>query len=264
MGLKGFGIYVKNDLLEPKHISNMGEAVWLYLWLLDKMTSINENGVGKVLGNKPVVYEQIELELGISLRTYRRWIAKLKEHGYIATLRTPRGLIITVHKAKKIFGNSRATNGTSLTKRSATNGTSDVHNVAHRVAKNGTSNKDNTNTIQLDNTSITNVIGGLSPAEYKKIVSKLYYEVIKELDLPKLNNNNIRTWINEMAADPDRQKIVNYLTFLRDQYKTTHWKFKPSITEAIHIHKKRATIRETFTEHVKGTNKPKGRGFKVS
>ncbi len=119
--MKGFGIYVKNNLLEPKHIENMDAAVWLYLWLLDKMTSVNENGIGKVLGGMPVTYSQIHSEMGLTERTYQRWIRKLRDTGYIRTLRTPYGLVITVNKAEKIFtkkssaksGGGRATNGGS-------------------------------------------------------------------------------------------------------------------------------------------------------
>lgn len=102
--MKGFGIYVKNDLLELKHIENMGVAVWLYMWCLDKMTSINEQGVGKILGGKPIKYEEVARELGISLRTYRRWISLLSNSGYINIKRTPYGMIISVNKAVKKFG----------------------------------------------------------------------------------------------------------------------------------------------------------------
>ena len=165
--MKGFGIYVKNNLLEPKHVEAMGESVWLYMWLLDKMTSVNENGLGKVLGGKPVTFEQIELELGISTRTYRRWVDKLRAAGYILTLRTPYGLSITVLKAEKIYGNKRsAKSGTSkkstpvrevpkVAQPDVPKTPSDASKVAHQNDKNGTSNKDNT----VDNTkTITNVI----------------------------------------------------------------------------------------------------------
>ena len=79
----------------------MGEAVWLYMWLLDKMTTVNENGTGKVLGNKPIKFSDIQEELGISRQTYGRWSDKLRSANYINTLRTPTGLIITINKAKK-------------------------------------------------------------------------------------------------------------------------------------------------------------------
>lgn len=101
--MKGFGIYVKNDLLEPKHYKNMGEAVWIYMWLLDKVTSVNENGQGKVLGGKPITYAEIQTDLGIHQNTYTNHLNKLREHGYVNTLRTPRGLVILVNKSAKRF-----------------------------------------------------------------------------------------------------------------------------------------------------------------
>ena len=176
--MKGFGIYVKNNLLEPKHIEAMGESVWLYMWLLDKMTSVNENGLGKVLGGKPVTYEQVQSELGLTIRTYRRWVDRLRDAGYILTLRTPYGLSITVLKAEKIFTSKRsAKNGTSKKLREVSdvpkmaqpdvpNLSADVPKMAQGGAKNGTSNKDNT----VDNTidSNTNVLEPSVPEKFGK------------------------------------------------------------------------------------------------
>lgn len=101
--MKGFGIYIVNDLLEPKHINAMGKAVWLYMWLIDHMTSVDEAGVGKILGGRPVKYTEIARELGISQDTYTQWIEKLVEYPYIKTTRTPHGIVFHVLKAKKRF-----------------------------------------------------------------------------------------------------------------------------------------------------------------
>lgn len=101
--MKGFGIYIKNNLLDPKHVEAMGQAVWLYMWMIDHMTSIDEKGVGKVLGGRPVKYDEIEKELGISQDTYTRWIDKLEEYPYIVTTRTPYGIVYRVLKADKRF-----------------------------------------------------------------------------------------------------------------------------------------------------------------
>jgi Mn-dependent DtxR family transcriptional regulator len=102
--MKGFGIYVQNDLLEPKHHDAMGRAIWLYLWCLDKMTSIKEDGTGIVLGGKPIKLEEIQKDLSLTDRTYTRYIVRLQEFGYISTVRTPYGYTIKVTKAKKQFG----------------------------------------------------------------------------------------------------------------------------------------------------------------
>ena len=80
-------------------------AIWLFLWLLDKMTIINhEIGEGKVLGGKPIKFEEIKDHLPIHRITYQRWLKILREGGYIQTTRTPYGLVIIVNKAFKVFG----------------------------------------------------------------------------------------------------------------------------------------------------------------
>lgn len=108
--MKGFYITIKNGLLDPKHFKAMGGdkgsgAVWLFLWLLDKMTIIDEEkGEGKVLGGRPVKFEEIEKELGISRTTYVEWTKLLRQSNYIKTTRTPYGLAFVVYKAFKVFG----------------------------------------------------------------------------------------------------------------------------------------------------------------
>lgn len=165
--LKGFGIYVKNNLLDPKHYKNMGEGLWLYLWLLDHMTSVNENGVGKVLKNKPITYEMVGDEIGMSRQVYIRWVDRLRSAGYIQTTRTPKGLCFTVNKAEKIFGNKGSIkDDTSPSKGSIKTNTSDVSKSKHPMYQNRASNNNNTN----NNTDLhsTNVLDptGLGPKPY--------------------------------------------------------------------------------------------------
>jgi hypothetical protein len=101
----GYYITIKSDLLEAKHVESMGLSVWLYLWMIDKMTVIDQKtGTGKIWGGKPICYEDVKADLGISRATYKRWLNMLRSGGYIETLRTPTGLVITVNKAFKIFG----------------------------------------------------------------------------------------------------------------------------------------------------------------
>jgi hypothetical protein len=147
--MKGFGIYVKNDLLDPKHANNIKNAIWLYLWLLDKMTSISEEGLGKVLGGKPVVYDDFNKEVPTSLANYRRYVKRLRDYGYINTLRTPTGLVITINKAFKPFKSIK--NDTSKPRVMYQKRNSDVSKMYKGSVKSDTSNirqyKDNTKTI---------------------------------------------------------------------------------------------------------------------
>jgi hypothetical protein len=101
--VKGFGIEIKNNLLEPKHIKAMGNAVWLYMYLLDKVTSINEDQEGIVLGGKPIKFNEIKDELGISQNTYTQWIDTLIEYPYIKATRTPFGYSFRIFKIHKRF-----------------------------------------------------------------------------------------------------------------------------------------------------------------
>lgn len=170
--MKGFGIEIKNDLLDPKHVEAMDIAVWLYMWCLDKMTSINEEGIGLVLGGKPIKFDDV-VELGISLRTYRRWVKILENAGYINSTRKPNGLILSVNKAHKWFNKGYAKNGTSqktsdvpnLSERSAENGTSDVPELAHAHIQYSRQSKD---------TSMNDIIHGSikKDAEYVSMVKE--------------------------------------------------------------------------------------------
>lgn len=80
----------------------MGEAVWEFMWLLDKITKIQGN-LGYVLGGKPINLEDLANDLEVHEVTVSRNLQKLVEQGYISTLRTPYGLVIKVMKAKKRF-----------------------------------------------------------------------------------------------------------------------------------------------------------------
>lgn len=93
-------ISVSQGLLDTKHVKALsGTSIWLYLWFLDHMTNLS----GSVLGGKPITYNDVKKTFDIRIRTYRRWIEILENGGYIKTVRTPRGLVVTVNKAKKLF-----------------------------------------------------------------------------------------------------------------------------------------------------------------
>jgi CTP-dependent riboflavin kinase len=133
--MKGFYIEVSNHLLDPKHQNAMKQSVWLFMFLLDKITRIDEKGIGTVLGGKPLKFkEDIWPELGMSEQTYTRWTKNLKKHGYINTRRTPYGLIFWVNKAKKRFGRS-AKNGASETEGSAKSNGLDASKMIKRTTE---------------------------------------------------------------------------------------------------------------------------------
>ncbi len=141
--MNGYFISITNNLLEDKHFDRMGNAVWLYMWLIDRMTEISE-GQGIVNFGNPITYEMVKLNFSsMGIRTYRRWVDELRDTGYINTSRSKYGLYITVNKAKKNFNkkakSSSAKNAPSEVPRSAKNGRSDVPKSVVRCAKNVTS-----------------------------------------------------------------------------------------------------------------------------
>jgi hypothetical protein len=99
---KDFNTGLRGVLFEVKHYERMGPALWLYGWLVLRQTS-QANGVGLVLGGKPVSYREIEEETGFTRKTLERWMGVLRRGGYIETRTAPGGVIIRIAKAKK-FG----------------------------------------------------------------------------------------------------------------------------------------------------------------
>lgn len=150
-----YTITLKGGILDAKHRKAMGESIWLYIWLIDKMTKIDQaSGVGKVWNTKPVRYSDVSDVLDISRATYLRWIKTLIDAGYIETTRTPNGLQIRVNKAEKYFGNKKRgsiTYDTSQPQVMYQKRYSDVADMTHRSITYDTSNirqyKDNTKTI---------------------------------------------------------------------------------------------------------------------
>jgi hypothetical protein len=101
--MNGYYIEITNNLLDPKHVKAMGAAVWEFMWCLDKITSISEEGVGVVLGGKPIKLEDIGMEIGKADNTISFNLNKLADSGYINIVRTPYGISLKVMKAKKRF-----------------------------------------------------------------------------------------------------------------------------------------------------------------
>jgi len=71
-----------------KHCQQMGNALWLFLYLILKTDAAKGILVKKV--------ETIESDMGINQRTIRRWLKILKEGKYIKTTLTGRSLIIHI------------------------------------------------------------------------------------------------------------------------------------------------------------------------
>jgi len=109
-------ICVWNGILEKKHRERMGKrtALWLYLEMLDKITLEDSQGIGWLLGKKPIKLSEFEG----NVLTNRRFFKTLLHFGYIVVRRTPYGYVIGVTKTLKLrFGrvSSSAQSGASTT-----------------------------------------------------------------------------------------------------------------------------------------------------
>ena len=100
MRAKDFNTGLRGVLFEARHYERMGQAVWLYGWLVLRQTR-QEGAMGLVLGGRPVSYREIEEETGFHPRTLERWMRVLRREGYIATQATPGGVVVRITKAKK-------------------------------------------------------------------------------------------------------------------------------------------------------------------
>ena len=166
---------VSSGLLEAHHFRNIGEALWVYLWVLNRQTRAD----GSVLGGAPVSCRQIGDELGCSERSIRRHVRRLEDRGYVETSRTPSGFRITVRLQKKFPPRhyrppSPARYGRSLTKGSATGGHSDRPPEADRSATDGRSKyKDPEETLNIDPEDPREVQGRIERASDAEIEAAL-------------------------------------------------------------------------------------------
>src|SRR5882724_7570844 len=98
-----FYITISNGLLDPQHCKKIGPAAWEFMWFIDKVTKIDEQGFGWVLGGKPIQLSDLAKDLGRHSNTISRNIHRLAQSGYILITAAPYGLVIRVRKAKKRF-----------------------------------------------------------------------------------------------------------------------------------------------------------------
>jgi hypothetical protein len=97
-GRRSYPIPVWNGILD--HHREIGPAIWVYLWCLDRITKEN-SGIGFVLGGIGISSERIARELHDSQRTVRRHLQRLAQKEYISLKRTPCGFAITVANSRK-------------------------------------------------------------------------------------------------------------------------------------------------------------------
>lgn len=114
-----FYITISNGLIKGDHRKRMGTAVWEFMWCIDKVTTIDKQGYGLVLGGKPINLIDLATDMSVSEDTVSRNINSLQDEGYLKLKRTPYGIIIAVSKAKKRFRKSSESNTAEMSNLSA-------------------------------------------------------------------------------------------------------------------------------------------------
>lgn len=97
---KNYNAGLRGVLFEARHYARMGQAVWLFGWLVLRETR-ERGGIGFVLGGRPITYREIEEETGFARKSLERWMRILRRGGYIETTTAPSGIIVRIQKAKK-------------------------------------------------------------------------------------------------------------------------------------------------------------------
>jgi hypothetical protein len=248
-----YAIGAKNGLLEQKHLDALGPAIWLYLWFIDKQPK-NTN---KVLGGKPVTYQMFaESFPQVPRITYVRWLEYIRKGGYIDLLRTPRGYVVAINKPKK-WVNSDVSQMQHHNKSDVSNLNSDVSKTIHAedVSKMDIQYKRNSLKKQRVTNNTTNVV--LADAEK---IGILYYQVIRKLNLPVRNHNNVKSTIKKLQAENNHEANIKYLEFMLNHFEEAIFDYKPHVNESLEVYTKRNQI---INSAKKSMAKPKGRGFTV-
>ncbi len=81
-GGKHLSCGVRIALFEKEHREKMHEAVYLFCWLIGRQT-VQKNGIGLVLRGRPLTYAEIAGDMHESPNTVRKWLDRLRKHGYV-------------------------------------------------------------------------------------------------------------------------------------------------------------------------------------
>lgn len=99
-----YPIPVSNGIFE--HREKVGSAIWLFLLLVD-WTTAEQDGLGQVLGGKPVTAKKLKEALRLEERQVRAQLQRLQSIKFIRLKRTSYGFVIEVLKSKKFIFRDR-------------------------------------------------------------------------------------------------------------------------------------------------------------
>jgi hypothetical protein len=119
--------FVWSGVLEQKHIKKIGQAIWLFLWLINATTEERRMDDGEyqgwVYGGKPLKFAELAKFLSTSERSIQRHVRTLFDGEYIDLLLTPYGYQFRVHNScrwpeaqAKSWSTIKAKDGASVAK----------------------------------------------------------------------------------------------------------------------------------------------------
>ncbi len=203
-----FYITISNGLLKDGHRQRMGSAVWEFMWLIDKVTKVNENGDGYVLGGKPIKLSELANEMRVREATISEHLSILEKEGYIRKTLHSYGVSIVVVKTKKRFGKS-------------------VNQISIEVSEKRKPHSEKRKPLYIDNT-VDNTI-----SDEVKLLNKRVVEII---DAFKNINSEYSSWYNNktqrnavlrLLKSKDMETIIKVIGILP---KTNTIPFLPVIT----------------------------------
>jgi hypothetical protein len=93
---------IRGGIWDEKHRAKMGEAIWLFGWLIHRQTK-QSYGEGLVLRGMLLTYDAIAEDTGYPAETVRRWMRSLRDLGYIGVKHgSYKKLVIRIRNAKKL------------------------------------------------------------------------------------------------------------------------------------------------------------------
>jgi len=97
---ESYPIKIWSGLLKDGHTQRIENALWEFIWLINKVTK-EEKGIGMVLKGKPIKVVELSKDLKRSYSTILRHLKQLEKHGYINLKRCPYGFVVTINNSKK-------------------------------------------------------------------------------------------------------------------------------------------------------------------
>lgn len=92
---------IRGGLWHAKHYLAMGDAIWLFGWLVHRQTT-QKNGEGLVLRGMLLTYDAIAQDTGYNPLTLKKWMRCLREKGYVSVKHGCYSkMVVRVLKAKK-------------------------------------------------------------------------------------------------------------------------------------------------------------------